>query len=272
MSSAAYRRVFALIFGALTGLCYGLVSQFINSVFMPGIPFYQPPFGGPGNILFAISLGMVLGLIDAWPESDFTGVLLSSLSGAAVISIATLVTGQPDATLMASRLTSLSFIFMPIAAILAPVLILFRWIISREVNAFRETQAGYKTSPLARAGLPILLLLIASAAGLTSLYNDLGRAVIPRMDALLESAQASQDEAALPTALRSPDVAQFIEKGRGPYSLDWEKDDEYHYRIPRPLTSRFDQSVVIAYYDNGYILACLFPSKTADPKCRDHDF
>ena len=42
-------RVFGLALGALLGLVYGLTSQTINRIILPGIPLYQPPLGPAGN-------------------------------------------------------------------------------------------------------------------------------------------------------------------------------------------------------------------------------
>ena len=53
MTKQTYRRCAGLILGALIGLAFGSVSQGVNSLFLPGIPLYQPPFGPIGNSLLA---------------------------------------------------------------------------------------------------------------------------------------------------------------------------------------------------------------------------
>jgi hypothetical protein len=270
MSYTTHRRLFGLLLGALTGLAYTLVAQNINPLVMPGIPFYQPPFGPAGNTLLGGLLGGLLGFLTAWAETGFKGVMLGSLTGALVLVIATLLTGQTGQELWWSKIVGVTLIFFPVAAVLSPVLILLRWLINREEEAYRESLTWRPPARLPRIGLPVLLVLLAGLLGLTALYNDLARTVTPRMLALVEQGRAAQRTEGLPDSLRVEGVRSFLEHAGQPYTLQWDKDDSNRFAIPRPNTSPFDQSTVIARFADGYLLACVYPDTRLEPRCKDY--
>ena len=257
-----YRRWFGLLLGAAIGLGYGFVSQTINHLLLPGISFYQPPFGPLGNLLMAVLLGALLGLVTAWPDTGFTGVVLSSLLGSLALSVPTLLTGPSGAEAMSSRLTAVIIIFVPTAAVLAPLMTLLRWLIAREVD--------YRRDPLTwqRVLYPLLIVLISAALGFTFMLPPLGRAVTPRMNALVQQALQAATTQQLPEPLQSPEVPGFLQNARGPYTLQWDKDDTNRFAIPRPATSFYDQSIVVARFASGYWLVCMYPTPTAAPRCK----
>jgi hypothetical protein len=267
MSYPTYRRWFSLALGTLTGFLYGLISQEINHLFMPGIPLYQPPLGPAGNIALAALAGAALGAVTGWMDSGGFSVLLSSLLGAGFMSAATLLSGQDASISFSHRLTAVAIIFVPTAGLLAPLLIFFRWLVTREETAYRDTQTGRPLPPFRRYYLPVALLLTASALGLLDLYPAMGRAVTPRMHQLIQ--QGLESPGSLPAPFQPPDVESFAERARGPYTLQWAKDYENQFAIPRPAGDPADQSTVIARFDNGYLLVCMFPGKTGTPTCRD---
>ncbi len=277
MPYPSYRRWFGLLIGTITGFAYALISQGINHVIMPGIPLYQPPFGAFGNILLFTCIGTAIGAATALMESGAASVLWSSLLGALFMAVATMLTGRNESVSWSHRAAAIILIFMPTAGALAVPLIVFRWIISREEQAYRETHAGllaFRQQPglrrlLRRNALPVGLVLLAAVLGLTAMYNDFGQAVTPQMHRLIQQGMQAQSREALPAAIQPPDVGQFRERAEGPYTLQWDKDEKNQFAIPRPASNMGDQSTVIARFANGYLLACMFPGKTATPTCRD---
>lgn len=269
MPYPSYRKWFGLGLVTLSSLVYGLVSQTINHIFMPGIPLYQPPFGALGNILMALLIGASLGILVAWADTGGIAVLWGSLLCALFVSIATLFTGQNQNAVFWHKLVAVAIIFVPTAAALAPLLIVFRWAIGREEENYRNASKGFPSSPFRRYALPAGLVLLAGGLGLFSLLNDLGRAALPRMDQLIQLGRQAQNIESLPAPLRPPDVKLFSAQASGPYTLQWDKDDQNQFSIPRPAGSSFDQSTVIARFDSGYLLVCMFPGKTGLPSCRD---
>lgn len=276
MTHTNHRRLFGLILGTFTALAYALVMQYINRLVMPGIPFYQPPFGPVWNIALGAGLGALLGFITAWADTGARGVFLGSFTGAAILGAAGLITGPTGPEVWLNKIISVLIIFVPTAALIAPVLILFRWLVNREEDSYREVfwlAAGSRQAPrinplLSRYIFPLLLVLFAGLAGLTALYNDLARAVTPRMHAMLEEARRAEDPSALPEALQVEETAGFFTYASQPYTLQWDKDDSNKFIIPRPNTSRFDQSTVIARFSGGYTLACMYPDPTYEPRCK----
>lgn len=269
MSYITHRRLFGLIFGTLTGLAYGLVSQCGNAVIMPGVPLYQPPLGMFGNLALFTIIGALLGLAAAWSDTSIKGVLLSSAVGALLLSIVNLLTGQmTGAQIITRKITALLIIFAPTMAGIALLMFVFRWITDREEATYRERYSGFPTNRLARAGIPLLLVLSFALLGLTSIYNAQARSATTRMHTLIQqAAPAQQSTEALPKPLQPPNVTMFQARGRGAYQLQWDKDETNKYAIPRPAGS--DQSTVIAHFDNGYLLVCLFATQGGDPECRD---
>lgn len=264
-----HRKWFGVIFLTASGFAYGLLSQTINHLFMPGIPLYQPPFGALGNIILAGLVGASLGYLIASSESGSVGVSWGSLLGGLFIVIATLLTGNVEGEILWQKISAVVIIFLPTAAVLAPLLILFRWMIGREEESYRNAAKGYPYSRFRRYALPIAVVLAAGALGSLSLYNDLGRAVTPRMQKLIQQGQKAANTEALPLPLRPPGVTHFLEQKGVRYTLQWDKDDQNQFAIPRPAGSTFDQSTVIARFDTGYLLACMFPDKTSQPACKD---
>jgi len=269
MTHPAYRKWFGILFVTATGFTFALISQVINLLFMPGIPLYQPPFGALGNTLLYAIIGFALGILVAWPETGSVGVLWSSLLGSLFIVIASLLIGEDQSVTIAHKLAALIIIFVPTAGALAPLMILLRWIIGREVFAYRDACAGRPTPPFRRYAFPVGLVLIAGALGITALYNDVGRAVTTRMHLLIQQGMQVQSAAVVPASLNPPDVNDFLNMARGSYTLQWDRDEKNRFAIPRPAGNFYDQSTVIARFENGYLLACMFPSKTGQPTCRD---
>ena len=269
MPYPSHRRLFGLLFGAFTGRAFGLVSQNINYLFMPGVPVYRPPFGPAWNILLSVLVGALLGLITAWSSVNIKGVLLGSLSAALFVAISTFFGGTTSVEALTTRLIGLLIIFIPTTALLSVALIIFRWITDREEDAYRENIHWKPPARLPRIALPALFVLTAALLGLSALYNDLARAVTPRMMELVEAAQLAQSTDQLPEPLRVERVRYAIKNINQNFTLQWDKDDRNQFAIPRPNTSPFDQSTVIARFENGYILACMYPDKTYEPRCVD---
>ena len=116
-ASRTRRCLVGTLLGAGLGLAYGLVSQWINAVAVPGVPFYQPPFGPLGNTALGLVVGAFLGLVTAWPHDAFVGVLAGCGAGAVLIELVVLLTGDVGSRMMAAKATLTLFTFLPFAAI-----------------------------------------------------------------------------------------------------------------------------------------------------------
>jgi hypothetical protein len=261
MSNHHYRRVFGLLFGAAIGLVFGLVLQGINHLFLPGIPLYHSNFGFWGNVFAAVLLGLGLGLISAWPTTSAWGIFWGSVTGALVIGLVTVFSGSRETLGLA--IGSVVVIFGPVAAACGLLFIVFRWIVDREMNI------RFDLKPVRRLILPLAALLVAAMAASFSLYSPLARTVTTRMNDLILEGRQANGVGGLPASLRSKNVTGFMAKAQASYELEWMEDAENQYRISRPLTDPYQPTTVVARFDNGYLLACVFPNADAPPACRD---
>jgi uncharacterized membrane protein YidH (DUF202 family) len=267
MSDSMFRRLIGLALGALFGLGFGLVSQTINAFFLPGVPLHQPPFGPAGNIAAVTAGAALLGLISAWPENTVIGILLGSTASMGVFVLNSVLQMRADPELKTGViLISLIFLLLPLVALAVPAVGLLRW------AANKQAEARHDREPLRKRILfPLALFLAVSALGAITLYRADARTVLARMNLLLQEGQRTGAAADLPEKLATvplSEVGDFRTLSQGAYTLAWEKDDENRYRIPRPITSTFDQSVAVARFANGYTLACLFPTPIDEPECR----
>ena len=272
MSHSMFRRLIGLALGAIFGLGFGLVSQTINAFYLPGVPLHQPPLGPAGNIAAVIAGAALLGLISAWPENSVLGILLGSTASMGVFVLNSVLQMRTAPELKTGViLISLIFLLLPLVALAVPAVGLLRWAANKQAEARHDREPLRKRIPF-----PLALLLVVSALGAITLYRPDARTVLARMNLLIQEGQGAGAAAGpsaalrtgLPRALQAPEVGDFRTLGRGAYTLAWEKDDENHYRIPRPVGNPFDQSVAIARFTNGYTLACLFPTPIDAPECR----
>ena len=73
------RRMVGFLVGLLFGLPYSLISEFVNSWMLPGIPLAEPPVGRVVTVLAtSLALGL-LGLIVAWEKDSFLGIIAGAL-------------------------------------------------------------------------------------------------------------------------------------------------------------------------------------------------
>ena len=268
-ASRARRCLMGTLLGAGLGLAYGLVSQWINAVAVPGVPFYQPPFGPLGNTVLSFAVGALLGLAAAWPDDAFVGVLAGCAAGAVLVELVVLLTGQVGSRMMAAKATLTVFTFLPFAAILVVPIGLVRWAIGKQEDLRSDGAPAWK-----RVLLPLLLLLVAGALGAPALYPARGQTVVARMNAIVQAALPAADRSALPAQFGGETIQAIVvpgypERAKGDYTLDWKKSELGRFAIPRPIHNESEQSAVVARFDNGWEFVCLFITSNADPRCAE---
>jgi hypothetical protein len=260
-----YRRIMGALLGALLGLTYGLVSQTINLIVLPGYAFYQPPFGPWFNtVLFTVG-GAGLGLISAWPADGILGTVIASGASAAVFVIAVLLSIQIDPRRAPGTVLATVFFGSTVFGMLVPLIALLRWAASQQ----EEARAG-AVFILKRLPLPIGLLVLVGGIGYTSLYAPPVRVAIQRMDALIQAGRQAPLPSALPKALRPDgDVEGFLDRAQGRYTLEPSRDALTHYGIPHPVTQRSGEEIaVVARFESGWRLVCIFAPDNDEPGCR----
>lgn len=266
MTKQTYRRCAGLILGALIGLAFGSVSQGVNSLFLPGIPLYQPPFGPIGNSLLALLTGALLGLICAWVEPSVPGILLSAGTGAALALIVAMNIGRTPLFVLPVTAIGATFLWLPFTGMFFPVMALFR----TTINKLTDSRNERLTLP-ARGWLPLLLMIGAGALGSTLILTLPARTVMAHNQQMLTAGLAAASADELPAPLRGKDVADFLTNANGNYQLAWENKNLTVYAIPRPAGPEHEISVVIARFDNGWNVVCLYPNPQTEPRCRSID-
>ncbi len=256
----AYRRLAGLALGAALGLSYGLAAQLLDRALLPGVPLYQPPFGPVGNIALITAGGALLGLLCAAPLESVTGIFLASAVSAAGLLIFTLVSAHLSGNQLAAVLMTSVVLALPFWGMLVPLLAVLRW----GVNRLDEGRRDRARLP-ARAAAPLILILLAAAAGALTIYRPEERALLVKTDALLQTAQSA---ATLPEPLRVLDDGSFSARGRGPYQLAWEQRHIERYHIPRPSRNFANHAAVVARFANGWNLVCLYITSAEPPLCK----
>lgn len=259
------RRVFGLLLGALMGLTFGLISQGINRVLLPGIPLYQPPFGPAGNVLSAVLVGAVLGAAAAWPSGSARGIFSASSLAAVLIVIVNFATARVTEQSRAGVAVAAVFMLLPLIGMAAPLIAAFRWIVNREMDARRDCASAWQ-----RARGPLALAAVMAAAGALALFPRAARLELIAMHALLRSGRGAAVAADLPLPLQNAEVGDFLAQAQGAYTLEWTRDDLNRFRIPRPGRDFDNHAVVVTRFANGWRLACLFVSPGELPACQSY--
>ncbi len=239
-----------------------------TAMLVPGIPLYHTLFGAAGNLLLCVAIGAVLGLVTAWPNNAFVGAIAGCFAGALLFEVAIILTGENTPNVVAGKTASILLTFLPLAAILALPIGIFRWVVSKEEGArVRVSTALPRWGTAASRPQPVLLVVMAAAWGTLILYPERGRLVLPRMNAIVQAGLSAADRAALPAEFQAIDVPGYPQQAKGSYTLDWQGDRLSRFGIPRPIGNEEEQSAVIARFDNGWSFVCLFITPDAEPRC-----
>jgi hypothetical protein len=260
-----YRRQYGTLLGIAMGLVFGLVSQCANLIALPGIPLYQPPMGPVLNTLLDAAVGGALGLVTTWSLSSTAGIFAGAAAAALITAASLLITGTTLPNQSAARILSVAFLTLPIAAAFVPVTGIFRWMVNKQEEVRDEPIFS-----LGRIGLPVLAVVVAGVVGVFGLYPARARLMLPRMHAMLQTAAGASEPAGLPAPFQPDDVDEFISRGSGYYELLWDRDESNKFAIPRLASTPSGQGVIVAHFDNGYLVACLWSNFETEPECRDY--
>lgn len=257
------RRILGLLLGAVIGLVYGLVAQYINVLFLPGLPLQAPATGRLGAALLTALGGGLLGLLAAWPDEAVPGVIASSLVGTLALSWIAVSSTVPGSQRAFSVLVVLFVTFLPRAFLLLPFAGLVRWVIG--VWGSELQNVNYS---LRRLGSSLLLAAaLAAVVGVFSLHAKTGRQALATTYDLVQRGMlaASQDD--LPVELRPVDG--FIQGARGPYTLEL-GDNPDVLPIQRPIASYDVQEfAVFVRFENGFRFGCVFTPPNP-PACGEY--
>ena len=258
-----YRRIAGVAIGAGLGLVFGLVSQSINSIVIPGIPFYQPPFGPVVNAVVCFLGGTLLGLVSAWPHESAPGIVIAGVAGALCVGGLTLATARLDWKSGPGVIMSTLVLLLPLSAFVVPVVWSLRWAANKQEDSYL---AGYFT--WSRVLAPFILVIVTGGLAATVLYPPEARPVLARMNAMMRAGLAASDPQALPRPLQPEAMDGFLDHATGAYTLEWTQQSDRYGMIVYSTASPRDQSVVIAHFENGWTFVCLFATPEVEPVCK----
>jgi hypothetical protein len=256
-----------LVLGAVLGLAYGIPSQTINSLAVPTVTFYHPPFGMVPNILICLGLGGLAGLICAWPAGSFAGVMIAAVSAGVFLLIAgSLYGGRVPPEKTGGLVVTLTVLLLPVVGLFGALFTTLRWIINKQVE-YRTDRA----SLFRRLAAPVLLVCIVGGLSATVLHPPEGQQRIQEMNALIQTGLQASDAASVPPALAKFGET-FKQRATTNYTLQWIKGDLIRWGIGQPAAyQEWQLSIAAARFDNGWVMACLFSPGEAPPNCRAYD-
>lgn len=258
------RCVLGIIFGMVLGLTYGVVSQWINSVFLPGIPLFEPPPGRFATILIQMLGGGALGFLVTWPEEFLTGVLISAATGTLFSSLVSLRAVSGDHERILGTSVVLFITFLPRIFFFLPIVLLVRWV----VNIWEKETLYAVYSFQRRLRSVLLLVVIGLVAGLFSLYPGETRTAMKNLNGLILEGRQASSLSSLPQPLQK--VNDFLKYSNSPYTLKLINNSEV---IPVPRsTIGFNQNEIDieVFFANGFRFGCVYSARNEQPICADY--
>jgi hypothetical protein len=246
------RRTIGLIVGAAMGLVYGLVSTYINLVFIRGIPLYNDALSNLNQIFWSILAGAIMGFVVNWPEAAFLGVLVASLLGSVTIFIGTLIKSLQAQGSYGLLLVTFFYFILPLTALFVPLTALVRW-----VAGYIHQAADKKWWNWHYLRIYIGLFLLTVIVGSFAMYSSEAQAHLRTMNAQIIKVQSSHFEN-IPWAFE--EISSIVANASSDYALEWTDDLD---RFPYSLQGEDDSSglalqAVFAYFSSGETVVCLF--------------
>jgi len=258
------RTVIGVIFGMVLGLAYGLVSLWINNIFLPGIPLYVSPPGKFATIILMMLAGGVLGFLVAWPKEFFIGVLISSIIGTLISSFLSLWAEAGSLENLANASVVIFISFLPRVVIFLPLFILVRWV----ANTWEQETLYTPYSVKGRTRSLILLVAIGMLAGIFSLYSADSRKSVANLNELILEGRRASSSTSLPQPLQR--VNDFLNYSNSSYTLNVISDPE-EIPVPQPA-SGYDRNMtaIVVLFSNGFRFGCVYTELNELPNCAQY--
>ena len=255
------RRLVGLISGLVLGFVYAITSNFINAVVLPDIPFYYPWPGPVFLILGATLVAGIMGLITAWSDETFLGMLIAAIFGAAVSSLYSWRTeGAPPTFLVLAVIT-----FIPRMFLYLPLGIAVQWIL-RQWQRISLTGARNWGKVI----VPAVCLVFAIGAAAFSLYASEIRYALTTTNRLVQEGMAAASEEDIPEPLQN--VWYYSAFAKGDYTLEVSLEPD---RLPvqRPIAEYGKLvTLIIVRHENRFMYGCVYTPPRILPVCGNFTF
>jgi hypothetical protein len=258
------RRILGTSLGLLMGLVYGLVTETINLIALPGLPLYYPSPGLVGIILLYALGGALVGLMVAWQEEATPGVILGAVSGALATSAASILQTSSNGGSAGAAFALLFITFLPRAILFLPVTLLLAWVLNQWKNEMLAANFSTGRLALVTAVIPILALTM----GAFSLYPGNARISLRSTQGLVQKGMQATGINSLPAALKPVDG--FLENARGPYLLRLSENPD-DLPVQRPaVPPNVQEYAVYVVFENGFHFGCAFTPPALEPICSEY--
>ena len=253
-------RTYGFIIGIAFGLVFSYISQFINSWMLPGIPLFDLPIGRITTVILTTLALSVLGVIVAWDQESFWGVVGGTFF-LVVMDSAKAYLNSGSSQAIASFFIFL-YTFLPRLIIYLPLAFLFRWALNNLDNSVPGYQRGLRR-PLK---VLVVLLTLAVMGGRFSMLVPEARQALQDGNALvLEGISAIDSKSDLPKPLR--DVYGFSTYAKGPYTLEWNSDVNI-LPLAKPVAGfGVTESLILVHFENKYMFGCVYTPPSRVPQC-----
>lgn len=254
------RRLVGFILGFSFGVPYSLISQYINVWALPGVPFFDLPIGRLEMVILTSLFMGGMGMITAWEEESFWGLIGSSILAVIASSLLAYI-NSGESQIVTSFFLSL-FTFVPRMLFTLPFGLFIRGLLG-----ILDTTGRAPSSGLMR-----LLKVVASIVAVAVIGGQFAKLspealeALDRMNTLTQAGMtAAADGQGLPESLIP--VAGFSTYANGPYTLEWSSDVD-SLPVTRPVADfGVTESLVIVRFENKYHFGCVFTPPHPDPKC-----
>lgn len=256
MSETTRFRIGGMLFGAWLALVYAFVADWINRVFMPGIPLAEPDGGILSYLFSSLLIGAVIGLLCCWPQNTWIGSLLGGVAGAAIVFISPWRSAIGNATQTIGAFFLTLYTFMPLMVLLTPSAFLIRYAVhhfpTHRQDLLRPRQMI----------VPTAVTLAAIILGTLALHPEEVRFGFQTTHQLIQQGMKAGSKN-IPEKLQS--VRGFFPNANGFYTLKYNQEMEAYMGL-RPVTTRINSDfLIIATFDNGFSLACVSAPGLKEP-------
>ncbi|MBP7688945.1 MAG: hypothetical protein KA765_13595 [Thermoflexales bacterium] len=263
IATPKYRRQVGVFLGIVLASVFGFVSQVLNSLALPNVPFIQPPLGLIGNLVIFEFSGFAIGLACAMPNRSSDGVMRGSVASVLAVGVQGLVAntgllGNPILTF--PIVLGLGLVF--ITAI--PAMMLLRLAIDNQTEALDKPAWSWT-----RIRVPLGILALIIMAGSFSIFPDHVRMGFSDLHALIQTGLSAKSSADLPPALSTQnDVHGFLNFASADYTLRQSSDSDLW--IDLGLEDTHGNAVIVAIFKRGGILACVYTFKGNRLRCKSY--
>jgi hypothetical protein len=253
------RWVTGILAGAVMGLVYGLVANTIDLLVLWGVPLRVEA----GEVFWAV-VGMmvgtaIIGLITAWPESSFKGII----AGALVMTVAGVGNSYLNQSGANGQYVTATIVlitaFLPSAALSLFITVPLRLAVNQSEDALH--QAGrVRAFRLARAW--VALIVVVGLIGSFAQMSDVEKEAVQKVNRLVQTALTTDK---LPDALA--DIANFRERAHGGYTLAQAAQTDVDFTIAG--STGVTSVLVDVLFDSGLHFQCLVGESLARPLCTE---